>query len=181
MPNRDECGATSMRVFAARGVRPMLLAGLFLLAMLAHGHAASVLDDLRGRWSAVRDGPAVMDWLTVDNGFRLSWTPAGHEPVTVQFTSTGRPRVYAGNTEEGWSMFGGNGPVNPLVGGTLFWARLADEAIYVYSLTVGDHGDFQLDRYACSRNGDTLTVTLLRRTAAGMGEPVEQKLMRVNQ
>ena len=77
-------------------------------------------------------------------------------------------------------MFGGDGPVNPLVGGTLFWARLADGAIYVYSLAIGDRGDFQLDRYACTRNGDTLMVSLLRRTAAGMGEPVEQKLMRVN-
>ena len=180
MPNRDECGATSMRALASHGTRRMLLAGLLLLAMLAHGHAATVLDELRGQWSAVSGGPVVMDWVPVDNGFRLTWTPAGHEPVTVQFTSTGRPGVYAGRGGEGWSMFGGDGPVNPLVGGTLFWARLADGAIYVYSLAIGDHGDFQLDRYACTRNGDTLTVSLLRRTAAGMGEPVEQKLMRVN-
>ena len=47
------------------------------------------------------------------------------------------------------AMFGDDGPVNPLEGGTLYWARADGDALYVYSLAIDDHGAFALDRYAC--------------------------------
>jgi hypothetical protein len=75
------------------------------------------------------------------------------------------------------NMFGGDGPIDPLVEGTLYWARTTAEAVFLYSLAIDDRGGFQLDRYRCVPQGDALTVSLDRRTARG-GENSEQQLVR---
>ena len=79
-----------------------------------------------------------MEWAASEDGFIVSWTPPDGKPTTVQFAPTGRPGVYAGKAKAGWSMmdsmFGDEDPVNPLEGGALFWARTAEDGVYLYSL-----------------------------------------------
>ena len=126
-----------------------------------------------------------MEWTTSNDGFGLSWTPAGGAPRTTAFSSAGRPNVYAGAAKAGWSvmgaMFGDDGPVNPLKGGTLYWARVDGDALYVYSLAIDDHGAFALDRYAYHPEQGGLAVAMVRRTASGSEAPQEQKLVRIGQ
>ena len=144
---------------------------------------ADVLDDLRGRWGTAAGGSAVMEWSTSDGGFALAWTPRDGAPTTVWFAPAGRPKVYTGSAKGGWSMmgamFGDDDPVNPLSGGTLYWARSADDAVYVYSLAIDDRGGFVLDRYAAHPAQDALAITMTRRTAKGSEPPQEQKLVRL--
>ena len=124
-----------------------------------------------------------MEWSTSDGGFALAWTPRDGAPTTVWFAPAGRPKVYTGSAKGGWSMmgamFGDDDPVNPLSGGTLYWARSADDAVYVYSLAIDDRGGFVLDRYAAHPAQDALAITMTRRTAKGSEPPQEQKLVRL--
>jgi hypothetical protein len=170
----------------SRSVEGRLAALALLLAAAVPSTAtAGVLEDLRGRWAASAGGPAVVEWTTSGDGFGLSWTPSGGAPTTTTFSSAGRPNVYAGAAKAGWSvmgaMFGDDGPVNPLKGGTLYWARTADDALYVYSLAIDDQGAFVLDRYAYQPEQGGLAVAMVRRTASGSETPQEQKLVRVGQ
>ncbi|MFZ1426601.1 MAG: hypothetical protein WAS21_07535 [Geminicoccaceae bacterium] len=153
---------------------------MLLLLTLASASADGMLDAMLGRWSAAAGGTPVMEWSRNGDGFTVRWTPPGHDPVTVGFEPAGRPGVLVGKVDGGWSMFG-DGTPNPLEGKPLYWARTTEDAIYLYSLEIHDRGDFELDRYATRREGDTLSVTLLRRTAAGMQDPVQQALTKVDQ
>lgn len=71
-------------------------------------------------------------------------------------------------------MFGRDEPVNPLVEGTLYWARLADDAVHVYSLAIDDKGAFVLDHYACRPAGEKLEVAFRRRLP---DDKVEERAM----
>lgn len=161
--------------FPARAAAMLLLCCALPLA----ASAATAFDRLRGAWATAADKPAAMEWENSGEGFMVSFTPPGGAAVTIEFAPSARPAVLAGKAKAGWmgSMFGGDGPVNPLAEGTLFWARTAEDAIYLYSLAVDDKGGFQLDRYRCAAEGDRLSVTLDRRTAAGT-ETTEQQLVR---
>lgn len=175
MPNRSECGSTGMRA-AWCG----LAASLLVLLTLATASAEDALDAMLGQWTAVAGGTPVMEWSRSDQGFKVRWTPPGHDPVTVGFEAAGRPGVFLGKADDGWTMFG-DGTPNPLEGKPLYWARTADDAFYLYRLEIYDRGDFELDRYATRREGDGLAVTLVRRTAVGMQDPVQQQLTKVGQ
>ncbi len=174
MPNQRKCGSTSMW-----RLRHVLAGALAWLAVTSSGVAASGLEALHGRWAAATGQPPVMEWGSGADGVTLRWTPEGHDAVLVVFAPAGRPDVFAGKIKEGWSMFG-DGPVNPLRGDTLVWARTAKDTTFVYTLGVQDDGRFQLDRYALRRDGDALVVTLERRTPAGEEEPREQRLVRTD-
>jgi hypothetical protein len=153
--------------------------------LLVTAAPAAVLDELRGRWAASPSGPVAMEWAPAGDGFTVSWAPAGSDPTTVQFAPAGRPGIFAGQAKKGWSMmdamFGEGGPVNPLAGETLFWARTDADTVYVYRLAIDDRGGLELDRYASRVDGGSLAVTLQRRTAEGATEPTEQRLVRVGQ
>jgi hypothetical protein len=157
--------------------------GLVLLGSLSPAATAAVLDELRGAWAMEAAAPRAMEWAAAEDGFAVSWTPPGAEAITVHFTPAGRPGVYGGVAKAGWSimssMFGDEGPVNPLEKGPLFWARTAEDTIYLYRLAISDQGVFEIDRYACHIEGGGLAVSLVRRTADGMAEPVEQRLVRI--
>lgn len=161
--------------FPARAAAMLVLCCAFPIA----AKAASAFDRLRGGWATAAGAPAAMEWASSGEGFAVSFTPPGGAAVTVEFAPSARPAVLAGKAKAGWmgSMFGSGDPVNPLAEGTLFWARTADDAVYLYSLAVDDKGGFQLDRYRCAAEGDRLTVTLDRRTAAG-SETTEQQLVK---
>ena len=155
----------------------------FLLLCLPGVALAGPLEDLRGRWATAPDAAPAMEWSGDASSFTVAWTPEGGTTTTVLFTPTGRPGVYGGAAKEGWSimgsMFGEDGPVNPLEGGTLYWARTAGNEIYLYRMRVEDRGDFTIDRYALRLADGTLTVGGDRRTAAG-GEAIpERQLVRV--
>ena len=164
-----------------QGILGRLAAALLLcLALPPAAALADALDDLQGRWAASSEGPPAMEWSGAGDQFSVSFTPAGGQAISLEFAPSARPGVLAGRVKGGWSMgtmFGGDGPVDPLVEGTLYWARTTADAVYLYSLAVDDHGGFQLDRYRCAPQGDTLTVSLDRRTAEG-GENSEQRLVR---
>ncbi len=175
MPNRSKCGARGMRT-AWCGLATVML----LLLTLVSAGAAERLDSMLGRWAASADGTPTMEWSRSGGGFTVRWTPPGHDPVTVAFEPAGRPGVFAGKVDGSWSMFG-DGTPNPLEGEPLYWARTTDDAIYLYRLEIYDRGDFELDRYAAQRDGDALSVTLMRRTAVGMQDPIQQRLTKVGQ
>lgn len=164
------------------GVLGRAAAALLLGCLLSPAPArADALDELRGSWAATATGPPVMEWSGAGDAFGVSFTPVGGQAIRLEFAPSARPGVLAGRVRGGWSMgamFGGDGPVDPLVEGTLFWARTTADAVYLYSLAIDDHGGFQLDRYRCAPQGDTLTVDLDRRTPAG-GENSEQQLVRI--
>jgi hypothetical protein len=164
------------------GVLGRITAALLLCILLPPAAArADALDDLQGSWAASAEGPTAMEWSGAGDQFSVSFTPTGGQAVSLEFSPSARPGVLAGRVKGGWSMgtmFGGDRPVDPLVEGTLYWARTTVDAVYLYSLVVDDHGGFQLDRYRCEPQGDTLTVGLDRRTAEG-GENSEQRLVRV--
>jgi hypothetical protein len=164
-------------------LRLAVLLGSALLAALPSTAMAKILDELRGRWATASSGPPTMEWAPTEDGFTVSWTPPGAEATTVHFTPTGHPGVYRGTAKAGWSMmdsmFGDDAPANPLLGGPLFWARAADETIFLYRMVIGDQGAFELDRYSCRPANSALDLSLQRRTAEGMAEPTVQRLVRV--
>lgn len=168
---QDRSGAVS---------RPTRLPALAaLLACLAPGTAwaADLLDSLYGRWATDTPAPFAMSWAKGRDGFELRWAVPGGKEATARFTPTGRPGVFAGQAGQGWSMFGGGEPVNPLVGGTLYWARSTPDAFYLYSLEIDDQGAFVLDRYACRSAGEgRLSVALQRRLPEGKTEEIDMQL-----
>jgi hypothetical protein len=141
--------------------------------------AGDLLQALSGRWATESGAPFAMDWQPAADGFGLRWTVPGQGEASARFTPAGRPGVLAGRAEGDWSMFGRDKLVNPLVEGTLYWARSTADTIYVYSLGIDDRGGFVLDRYACSPSGDGLAVSLLRRLPQGRAETLEMQLVRV--
>lgn len=162
--------------------RCAMLLSVLLLCWPGVGRAGPI-EDLKGKWAPAADAAPAMEWSGDASSFTVAWTPEGGSTTTVQFTPTGRPGVYGGAAKEGWSimgsMFGQDGPVNPLDGGTLYWARTAGSEIYLYRMRVEDRGDFTIDRYDLRLADGRLTVTGNRRTAEG-GEAIpERQLVRV--
>lgn len=161
------------------GCRAAFTAALLVLALVGHALAQSAgpLAQLEGRWTAQGQPPFVMEWSMRPAGFALRWTLPNGDETMVEFTASDQPGVFAATTS-GWSMFGGGKTVNPLVGGTLYWARSTPDAVYVYSLVIDDRGAFVLDRYACQPSGDRLEVALQRRLPEGRVEDHRVTLVR---
>jgi hypothetical protein len=171
MVNRHERGCPGLAALCV----------LVVMTLAARGAvAAEVLDALRGRWALAPGAPPTMEWQPDRTGFTLTWGVPGAARIGARFEPSARPGIYAGHDTGKWSMFGGDAPVNPLVEGTLLWARTTADAAYVYSLTVDDRGDFVLDRYTCRPSADTLSVAVLRWTAKGPQSDGEQQLVRVD-
>jgi hypothetical protein len=154
---------------------------LCLLALPA-SIAAGPIEDLQGSWATAASAAPALKWSGDAGGFTVAWTPEGGTATTVQFTPAGRPNVYGGSAKEGWSimdsMFGDDHPVNPLEGGTLYWARSAQDGVYLYRMKIEDNGSFAIDRYALRLADGALTVALDRRTAEGGGQIREHRLVR---
>lgn len=160
-----------------RALWPMAMACIVTLAAPCPAWAADLLDSLYGRWTTGQPAPFTMTWTRERDGFAVRWTVPGGREADIHFTPTRRPGVFAGRTNQGWSMFGRDKPVNPLVEGTLYWARSTPDAVYVYSLSVDDRGAFVLDRYACRRAGQgRLDVALQRRLPDGKTEEMTMQL-----
>ena len=160
------------------GTRRLALLGLLLLASLP-AQAGELLAGLKGRWADA--GGFAMSFAPAGDGFQLRWTePVGGE-TEATFRPTGRPGVLVGEDRAGWSMFGGGEPINPLIKGSLRWARLTDGAVYVYSLAIDDQGGYLLERYGCRPAGDDkLEVALQLRRSPNLVEERAMTLSRVS-
>lgn len=160
-----------------------LLLGILMVGAVPVVAVAAALDQLPGAWAEQPGSAPAMEWVAAEDGFTVSWTPPGGSATTVHFTPTGRPGVFGGQAKAGWSimesMFGDDTAVNPLQEGDLFWARAADETVFLYRLAIGDGGEFELDRYACRPQDGALAMSLQRRTHEGMTEPTERQLVRI--
>jgi hypothetical protein len=173
--------AAPARHRAAGRALPLPAALLALLGTVpAAAEAQDPLQALSGRWATGPGAPVAVELAPSDGGFTLTWRPPERDPTTARFAATERPNVYGAEEQQGWSMFSGGEPVNPLQEGTLLWARTADDGVYVYSLEIDDRGGFLLDRYAYRPSGEGVAMSLLRRTPEGAAEPPEQKLVRVD-
>lgn len=115
-----------------------------------------------------------------DGGFRARWislerAPDGglrRQPVEARFAPTGRPGVYAFESEPGsllTRLFASPATGNPLQGETLLWARIEGTTLHLYSLVLHSDGGFELDRWAHTPEDDAaLRRVLTRRTEAGV-------------
>lgn len=179
VPSRGRSRRAAALLLAAAPAAALLLPAA--LARPARGQAAAAdpLPRLVGRWASEPDGAFAMTWSAAGDGFGLRWTVPGGGEAEAAFAPSGRPGVFAAAGGDGWSMFGGGKPANPLVGGTLRWARVGGDTVYVYSLSVQDRGAFVLDRYACRlAAGDRLEVAFQRRRPADRVEELRLTLAR---
>jgi hypothetical protein len=169
---------------------PALVVVLALSLASSGALGDGLIRDLQGQWrgaSVEAEGidaallqPRDLD-LTLtatDDGFRARWTsleraPDGglrRQPVEARFGPTGRPGVYAFESEPGSllaRLFASPATGNPLQGETLLWARTEDETLHLYSLVLHPDGGFDLDRWAHALEDGALRRVLTRRTEHG--------------
>ena len=155
----------------------------FLLGLLlacGPAHAADLLAALRGDWAAAGADAMTMTWSGTGDGFSVRWTaPGGKEARETSFKPSARPGVLVGDGGGGWSMFGRDTAVDPLVNGTLRWARLTTDTVYLYSIAVDDHGAYVIERYGCRPAGDRLEVAFQRMAPVDQVEERKVSLNRV--
>jgi len=121
--------------------------------------------------------PAALDLRVQSDtkGFRLSWHDLGTgdpekrgvDDIDASFLLTERPGVYEYAAEPGsllTRMFASPSTANPLDGETLLWARVDDQTLAVYSMTVDRRGDFNLDHYSWTRTEKGLRLKFSKRT-----------------
>jgi hypothetical protein len=159
----------------------MFRLGLVLAALQLAGAAevsAAALDDLAGSWRGVVErhdpgmepppGDVVLVVRPGSGRFALSWTVPGKGIAETTFAADDTPGVYSVVTSGLFAMFGRRGGGNPLADGQLLWARTDEAGLYVYSLTIDRTGRYRLDRLSCHPQGQTVQMTLVRRST---GEP----------
>ena len=159
---------------------------LYLAAGIATAVAAP-LEPLLGRWRGVEAElapPGPVEPLDLDveierrgDGFRLSWPPIGaggkdaiREPLNATFAPTGREGVYMFDQDEGsliGRLFAAPATGNPLRGETLLWARVAADAMIIYSLAIERDGGFRLDRTELRVDDSRMRLVMTRRTGTG--------------
>lgn len=144
-----------------------ILAAFGLLLLPAAATAAEIADFF-GEWRGVdltieapgqppKLSPADLDMsiADADGGFRIRAFALEREsdgslvprPLDAVFAPTDTPGVFAFEPAAGSllsSLFADPTVGNPLKGDTLLWARLADDALHVYSLALDERGGFAL-------------------------------------
>lgn len=185
---------------------PLLRAPLLgaILCLLAPAWAvAADLDDFYGSWrteslDAQGDGgiEVAADLLDLDvrpaegDGFRARWTLMEAESagttrprrVEALFTPTDRPNVFAFRQEKGSFLsrfFASPETGNPLEQEVLLWARLDEDRLILYSLTVAETGDPVLSHAAHRLEDGGLAVERIFRNGPGAPFVVEGRLERV--
>jgi hypothetical protein len=141
-----------------------------MVTLLAPGVAtAAEIDDFFGDWRGVElsvDGsenlpdlaPADLDMAIAEHGdgFRIEAIALARDAEGVleprrfeaTFAPTDTPGLFAFEPGGGSllsSLFADPAVGNPLKGDTLLWARLAEDALHVYSLAIDDQGGFALE------------------------------------
>jgi hypothetical protein len=166
--------------------RHILLAASLVLASPAVAADQASIRDFAGDWrgvevtkndQALAATPQDLDLRLSpeSDGFRLSWirfsrAPDGgleREKAEASFAPTDRPGVFAfrpGPTSLLDRLFGDPATANPIDGKTLLWARLDGATLTVYSLSIDDHGRFDLNRYARTLADHQMSLQYTRRS-----------------
>lgn len=160
-----------------RPCRAVALAAV-LLHFAVPAHAATLVEGLSGRWATQAAPALAMEWSPQGSGFGLRWSFPGGGEAHATFQPSDRPGVFFAERDEGWSMFGGAEPPNPLRDGPLLWARESQDMVYVYRVVIDAGGGFAIDRYACRLQGDGLAVDFQRRLPGGRTEESRMRLTR---
>jgi hypothetical protein len=157
-----------------------LAAGLWSAAALAADAPAALVGSWRGSvdaGSANSSGAQVTLSVTQqDGGFLLSGVLPGSHRVEASFVPAQNPGVFRPASGGIMSVFGGDGVGDPLNGKPLLWARSQGPRLVVYMLAVGDNGGYALDRYACTRDGQGVTIDFVRRQNGADVETMTAKL-----
>ena len=99
------------------------------------------------------------------------WSAGG--PVQeVRLEPTGNADVLAVRRGGLMARLTGAQAPNPLAGDAVTWARLAPEALYLYSLRIETDGRFAVDRLEWRPRGETMELRVVRQSS----EPGEQTL-----
>jgi len=91
-----------------------------------------------------------------DGGFTVTWPPR----IAAEFEPAGRPGVFR-STEES----------QILEGGPVYWARIENESLIVYSAQIGEHGGYRIDNFIYTPSGDGLDL-VLRQVVTGAGPQI---------
>lgn len=165
-------------------IKWMIALILASVSMSGMAIGASSIEGFAGRWAGhAIDMPGAMipvEAISIeirdhDGGFELFWNDLtrvkqGAEDdssLQARFVSTGREGVFEYAPKPGSfldRMFASPATGNPLRGETLLWARVDAQTLAVYSLTIGETGDFNLDRYTWTRTDDGLALHFQERT-----------------
>ena len=153
------------------------MAPLLALAVAGTGAApfgaeAASIADFAGAWRGVEvtgpeGGPLPFERLAPEDlsvtvvpdgdGFRMAWTQPGGERVEAAFApARGRPGVFFVRPSSNplLGLFFSPETGNPLKGERLLWSRLEGDTLVVYNLKLHEDGDFYLNRYAWTLEGD---------------------------
>ncbi len=180
--------------------RQILLATGLALASTTVAADDARIDDFNGDWhgaelqasnATVTLAPGDLDVeLRVEgSGFHMAWTGLERQAdgrlerqkVEASFTPTDRPGVFAfdpGKPSLLSRLFADPATANPLKGETLLWARLDGPTLTVYSLSIDDHGRFDLDRCARTLADHGMTVHYTHRIENDRILTVEGRLER---
>lgn len=167
-------------------------AACILLALaLAPASGAGGISAFEGSWSAValesepplEIAPEALRLeirTSREGGFTARWSnpalpgqPEIAPQVEARFAPTDNPDVFALKAPERSlfkQLFADPKSGNPLEGDTLLWARLADDALVLYSLSIDRHGSPVLVRSAHVQDGRDLR--LQRTVRVGNRKPV---------
>ncbi len=151
----------------------------FLVALsLTEAAAAASIDAFAGQWQGQQaettEGTLDADKLSIDvtalsNGFEIAWhnlaqLHQGGGPdaaLAARFARSNRQGVFelvpAGNSFID-RMFATPTTGNPLDGETLLWARLDEDTLAVYSLSIDQKGGFMLDHYSWTKTENGLNL-----------------------
>jgi hypothetical protein len=156
------------RLMAA--VRACLIAGMALTAAGAAFAAAPM--DLVGSWRGTLEGSTdgtgpdsqvSLDVRASDNGISISWRLPSGRTGAAGLAPGKAPGVYEPENGGLFGMFRDEQAADPLEGRPLQWARIEGAALIVYTLTISVSGGYILDRLACTRTEDGVTLQFSRR------------------
>lgn len=89
----------------------------------------------------------------IRGGFNVSWTTTTYRPdgrvkegsYSVDFRTTERPDVYSAAMKR--NVFGHEVPLDPMKGEPFVWGRIVGDTLTVFSLFIGETGDYELQQF----------------------------------
>lgn len=89
----------------------------------------------------------------IRGGFNVSWSTTTYkqdgrikdEKYSVDFQSSDRPDVYSAAMKR--NVFGHEVPLDPMKGEPFVWGRIEGDTLTVFSLFIGETGDYELQQF----------------------------------
>lgn len=87
------------------------------------------------------------------DGFNVSWTTTTHkadgrikeQKFSIDFKESNRPDVFSAAMKR--NVFGHEVPLDPMQGEPFVWGRIEGDTLTVFSLFIGETGDYELQQY----------------------------------